>query len=112
MEECVALSGVDRATIGVNMLDLMTKTPHSPQLDRIREEALASYDISFTTPDEIPTDVRFPLEEPATALKAAFARPELAEGMKKALERFGQFEKELLALATVAVAAARHTVRI
>ncbi|KAH7107801.1 aldolase [Auriculariales sp. MPI-PUGE-AT-0066] len=107
VEECVALSGVDRATIGIPMLELMSTTPHSPRLDQIREEAIASYEPTHMPEDEIPTDMRFPLEEPATALKAAFARPEVSEGMKKALWRFGEFEKSLLALAEQAVLAAK-----
>lgn len=102
------ISGVDRATLGVPMLELMASTPSSPKFAALREKAIASYDASFVADDEIPTETKFPLEEPATALKNALARPDVAEGMKNALRRFTEAENELLVLAENALRAVQQ----
>ena len=101
-------SGVDRATLGIPMLELMSTTPPSEHFEAIRKDALASYDASFVADDEIPTETRFPLEEPATNLKAVFARPDVAEGMKNALRRFTEAENALITLAETALAAVQQ----
>ncbi|KZV88452.1 aldolase [Exidia glandulosa HHB12029] len=105
IEETLSLSGVDRATLGISMLEMMSTTQPNAAYEALRKKAIASYDASFVAQDEIPTDVKFPLEEPATALKAALARPEVAEGMKNALRRFTEAENECLGIAEKALQA-------
>ncbi|EJD40539.1 aldolase [Auricularia subglabra TFB-10046 SS5] len=109
LEETVSLSGVDRATLGITILEKMSTTPASEQLTAIRKDAIASYDPSFVADDEIPTETRFPLEEPATNLKAALARPDVAEGMKNALKRFTEAEVALVEMAEIALATVQKT---
>ena len=93
---------MDRATISERILGLMADTPLDDTLASIRDRALVMYDPS-SDEDSALKGKKFPLEEPATELKAALAREDLAGLIAGALEGFNKGERTLLGMAAAAV---------
>ncbi|KAG9044984.1 hypothetical protein FS837_007210 [Tulasnella sp. UAMH 9824] len=104
IEETICLSGVDRATLGSTMLDMLSNEKDSERFQKLRERAIQSYSPDFQVASDLPVDAHFPLDEPATALKAALARPEIAHLITDALRHFTNSENGLIALAEKALA--------
>lgn len=88
------------------MIEKLRAEEDTPYFQAIRADAISMASPNFLgAEDELPPDMHYPLEEPATDLKIALARPEVDELIKDALHRFGNAEKELLQLATDALTA-------
>lgn len=85
------------------MLDKLAETIDTPDTATLREMAKASYETSFEEGESFPSDAHFPLDEPAEALKAALARPEVDSLIQDALFHFGNAETKLLGLAKEAL---------
>ncbi|KAG8920963.1 hypothetical protein FRC01_000513 [Tulasnella sp. 417] len=104
IEETLSLSGVDRATLGPTMLEMLQNEKDSERFQKLRERAIQSYSPDFQVASDLPLDAHFPLDEPATALKAALSRPDIEHLITDALAHFTRAEKGLIVLAEKALA--------
>ncbi|KIO32257.1 hypothetical protein M407DRAFT_241517 [Tulasnella calospora MUT 4182] len=104
IEETICLSGVDRVTIGPTMLELLANEKDSERFQKLRERAIQSYSPELQVASDLPPDAHFPLDEPATALKAALAKPDIEHLITDALAHFTNAENGLIAIADKALA--------
>ncbi|KAG8902498.1 hypothetical protein FRB99_004399 [Tulasnella sp. 403] len=104
LEETVSLSGVDRVTLSPGMLEQMLATPDSNTFKDLRQKAIASYNPNPDAPSSIALDAHFPLDEPATELKAALNRPGVRELIEDAVLHFRNAERQLVDIAEAALA--------
>lgn len=104
IEETISLSGVDRATLGPTMLEMLLNEKDSERFQKLRERAIQSFNPDLQVASDLPLDAHFPLDEPATELKAALARPYIRDLITDALAHFTNAEKGLLAIAEKALA--------
>lgn len=86
------------------MLDMLSNEKDSERFQKLRERAIQSYSPDFQVASDLPLDAHFPLDEPATALNAALARPDIAHLITDALRHFTNSENGLIALAEKALA--------
>lgn len=86
------------------MLDMLSNEKDSERFQKLRERAIQSYSPDVQVASDLPVDAHFPLDEPATALKAALARPDIAHLITDALRHFTNSENGLIALAEKALA--------
>jgi hypothetical protein len=102
LKEAISLTGMDRATLPERILGLMADTPLDDTLTSIRDRALAMYNPGLDE-DSALKGKKFPLEEPATELKAALSSEYVAGLIAGALEGFNKGERTLLGMAAAAV---------
>ena len=75
---------------------MMASTQPNDRLDSLRDRAIASYQPDFEgASTDLPVDAHFSIDEPATELRAALDRPEVAELLSEALSTFEQAEVAL-----------------
>lgn len=86
------------------MLEMLANEKDSERYQKLRERAIQSYNPDFQVASDLPLDAHFPLEEPATEIKAALGRPDIAHLITDALAHFTKAEEGLFAIAEKALA--------